>query len=281
VQRLIEDGLVRLDGEAVRKSVHVAEGARITLEVPETEHTPPAAVPSLTVLYEDDWVVAVDKPAGLPVHGAPGDKGPTVAGWFVAHYGEAATAFDAERPGIVHRLDKDTTGVLVLAKTPAAQASLSAGFEARETEKTYLAICDGVPDRERAVIEAGITRHPGDRTRMAIARHGRAARTSYTLLGHDRERSLLEVHPETGRTHQIRVHLKAIGVPVRFDRVYGKEGSGRQMLHAWRLTVPHPAGGRLTVTSPLPLDMIAEVRSMRLEQVALPYTIAVPAARES
>lgn len=281
VQRLIEGGFVLLDGEAVRKSVHVARGVRITVEVPEVDHALPVVRFELPILYEDDAVVAVDKPPGLAVHGAPGDTGPSVAGWFLARYPEAARGFDAERPGIVHRLDKDTSGVLLLAKAPVVQAALSAAFEARESEKTYIAICDGVPQRERAVVEAAIARHPGDRTRMTIARNGRESRTAYTLLGHDRERSLLEVRPETGRTHQIRVHLKAIGIPVRYDRVYGKEGAGRQQLHAWRLKVPHLDGGTLAVTSPLPADMLAEVRSMHADKVALPYTLATPAARES
>ncbi len=281
VQRLIDGGHVLLGGEPVRKSVQVDPGAEITVEVPEVEHPAPEVTEEIPVLYEDEWLLVVDKPPGLAVHGAPGDTAPSVANWFLARYGEAARAFDAERPGIVHRLDKDTSGVLLMAKTPAAQARLSGSFEARETEKTYIAVCDGVPQKERAAIEAAIARHPGDRTRMTIANHGRESRTTYQLIAHDRERSLLEVHPETGRTHQIRVHLKAIGVPVRYDRIYGKQGVGRQMLHAWRLRFPHPAGGMLTVSSPLPPDMVAEVRSMHIEKVAFPYMVASPPVRES
>jgi 23S rRNA pseudouridine1911/1915/1917 synthase len=281
VQRLIEAGHVRLGGVPVRKSEQVEAGARITVTVPDTPRPPGSTTLDLPILYEDEALLVIDKPAGLAVHGAPGDLGPSVANWFLARYPEAARAFEAERPGIVHRLDKDTSGVLLLAKTPEAQAKLSAAFEARTTEKTYVAICDGVPAQERAAIEAPIARHPGDRTRMIIAKHGRAARTTYRVLAETGDRALLEVHPETGRTHQIRVHLKAIGAPVRYDRVYGKDGAGRQMLHAWRLTVPHPAGGTLTATAPLPPDMLAEVRSMNGEQVASEYAISVPAQRGS
>ena len=281
VQRLIDRGHVRLAGEPVRKSVQVEAGALIAVEVPEVEHTAPVVTEEVPVLYEDDLVLVLDKPAGLAVHGAPGDTGASVANWFLARFAESARAFDAERPGIVHRLDKDTSGVLLMAKTPDAQARLSGAFEARETEKTYVAICDGVPRKARAAIEAAIARHPGDRTRMTIATHGRDSRTTYQVIANDRDRSLLEVHPETGRTHQIRVHLKAIGVPVRYDRVYGKEGGGRHMLHAWRLRFPHPSGGTLTLTAPLPPDMVAEVRSMHVDKVALPYTIPSPPVRES
>ena len=281
VQRLIDAGRVQVNGQPVRKSAHVEPGARIAIEIPATPH--PAATTSLNlpVLYEDDDVIAIDKPPGVAVHGAPGDVGPSVAHWFLARYPEAASGFDAERPGIVHRLDKDTSGVLLLAKTPEAQWKLSRAFEARETEKIYLAICDGVPAKERAVIDAAIARHPGDRTRMAITKQGRASRTAYQVLASDRDGSLIEVRPETGRTHQIRVHLKAIGAPVRYDRVYGTAGDGRQMLHAWRLKVPHPSGGTLEVTAPMPPDMRAEVRAMNADNVALPYTVPSPATVES
>lgn len=281
VQRLIEAGHVRLGGVAVRKSEQVEAGARIAVTVPDTPRPPRSTTLELPILYEDEDLVVIGKPAGLVVHGAPGDMGPSVANWYLSRYPEAAGAFDAERPGIVHRLDKDTSGVLLLAKTPEAQAKLSAAFQARTTEKIYIAVCDGVPAQERAVIEAPIVRHPGDRTRMTITKHGRAARTTYRVLAETGDRALLEVRPETGRTHQIRVHLKAIGAPVRYDRVYGKEDAGRQMLHAWRLTVPHPAGGTLTATAPMPPDMLAEVRSMNAERVASEYAIASPAQRES
>jgi 23S rRNA pseudouridine1911/1915/1917 synthase len=281
VQRLIDAGRVQVNGQPVRKSAHVDAGARIAIEIPATPHPPTNSSLTLPILYEDDDLMAIDKPPAMAVHGAPGDLGPSVANWFLARYPELAPAFEAERPGIVHRLDKDTSGVLLLARSPEAQWKLGRAFEARETEKTYLAICDGVPAKERAVIDAAIARHPGDRTRMAITKQGRASRTAYQVLASGRDVSLLEVKPETGRTHQIRVHLKAIGAPVRYDRVYGTAGDGRQLLHAWRLNVPHPAGGTLEVTAPMPADMRAEVRAMNADKVAFPYTVATPPVRES
>jgi 23S rRNA pseudouridine1911/1915/1917 synthase len=147
----------------------------------------------------------------------------------------------------------------------------------RETSKSYLAICEGVPSRPQAAIEAPIGRDPRDRTRMGIVKQGRDARTTYELLHSDHDVSLLLVKPETGRTHQIRVHLAAVGIPVRFDTVYGKAGKGRQQLHAWRIEAPHPAGGRLQVTAPLPPDMARQVRGIAAEQLALEYSTAVPA----
>src|SRR5690606_21959417 len=201
--------------------------------------------------------------------------------WFAARFDLDLPAFDAEHPGVVHRLDKDTTGVLLLAKTPFAQSSLSSAFEQRTARKTYLAVCDGRPSQDRAVIDAPIARHPGDRTRMAVTHSGREARTEYEVLAADSERSFLVVRPETGRTHQIRVHLAAIGVPVTFDRVYGTPGEGRQMLHAWQLAIPQPKGGVLTVTAPMPPDMQALVRTIAGDSIALPYIAHVPAKHET
>jgi 23S rRNA pseudouridine1911/1915/1917 synthase len=181
----------------------------------------------------------------------------------------------------VHRLDKETSGALLLAKTPRAQAALGHAFESREVTKLYLAVTDAVPAQREAVIEAPIGRDPADRTRMAILRRGRAARTGYSVLGHDGRKALLLVRLYTGRTHQVRVHLAAIGAPVHGDRVYGAASDGRQLLHAWRIVVPHPEGGTLEVTAPAPPDVLAAVRGMGLEAVASEYGSASPARRES
>lgn len=281
LQRLIADGQARVNGVLAKKSHQVVPGDQLALNVPDTPH---ASLPTgfdLPILYEDEQLLGIDKPAGLTVHGAPGDTGPSVAAWILQRLGPLASKFDAERPGIVHRLDKDTSGVMLLAKTPAAQAALSAAFEARTTSKTYIAITSGVPDRPRAVIDAAIARHPGDRTRMAIANRGRESRTNYEVAGDDGEHALLIVRPETGRTHQIRVHLAAIGAPVLFDQVYGKGGEERQMLHAWQLSAPHPAGGTLTITAPLAADFRAAVRSLGFEKLALEYMEPRPPERES
>jgi 23S rRNA pseudouridine1911/1915/1917 synthase len=277
----------------VRKSVQVQPGDAILLEIPETPHESVPVGFDLSVLYEDEYLAVIDKPAGLAVHGAPGDMGPSVAAWWLDRLGPAAAAFDVERPGIVHRLDKDTSGVLVLAKTPSAQAALSAAFEARTTRKTYLAICDGIPDRLKAIIDAPIDRHPGDRMRMAIASRGREARTEYEVIAKDNRRSLLLVHPETGRTHQIRVHLAAINTPVAHDKIYGKASAAqaeskiqslqskmRQLLHAYQLRVPHPAGGLLTITAPVPPDFDHAIRALGAESLAVLYTQPQPAVRE-
>lgn len=276
VQRLIASGGVRVDGTALKKSTLLQAGQQVSVVVPGE---PPAAgsapAGSLTVLYEDDALVVIDKPAGVTVHPAPGDDSPTVAAWFAARYPAEAARLDRERPGVVHRLDRETTGVLLLGKSPAVVEQLSGAFEARTVAKVYIAICDGVPEREQAIIDAPIARHPADRSRMAVVRDGsgREARTQYEVLAASGERSVLMVHPESGRTHQVRVHLAAVGVPVLFDPLYGHAGAGRHQLHAWRLTVPHPGGGQLTVTAPLPADMAATVRSMGLDGLASEYSM--------
>ena len=280
VQRLIANEHVLVDGAPARKSTYVQEGAQISLTLPDTSREVVPSGLSLPVLYEDDHLLAIDKPAGLLVHDAPAEPcAPSVAGWFVEHYGADAAAFDVERPGIVHRLDKHTSGVLLLAKTPAAQTALSAAFEARETGKQYLALCDGIPQRDRAVIDADIARSHADRRRMAVASAGRSAQTEYEVLAAARERSLVLAKPLTGRTHQIRVHLAAIGAPVAGDELYGRGPGPRHLLHAWRLTIPHPAGGDLTVTAPLPRDMLAAIDDAGFSAQAAPYAESLAPTR--
>lgn len=276
IQRLIDAGHVTVNGEPVRKSYQVRLGDALFVEAPDAE--PDAVDPGLDlpILYEDDYLAVIDKPAGIAVHGAPGDLTPCVASWWAWRLPNTAAFVGVERPGIVHRLDKDTSGVLLLAKTPGAQAALSKSFELRESGKTYLAVTDGVPKRDRAVVDAAIGRSTGDRTKMAVTRSGRESRTEYEMLGAARDKAFLKVKPETGRTHQIRVHLAAIHCPVRYDRIYGHEGPGRQMLHAYQITVPHPAGGQLTATAPLPADMEEDVRSIVGEAVAAEYREALP-----
>ncbi|MCY3505475.1 MAG: RluA family pseudouridine synthase [Chloroflexi bacterium] len=280
VQRLIANEHVLVDGAPARKSTYVHEGAEIAVTLPETTRDAAPSGLSLPVLYEDDHVLAIDKPAGLLVHDAPAEPcAPSVAAWFVEHYPSEAAAFDVERPGIVHRLDKHTSGVLLLAKTPPAQTALSAAFEARETHKQYLALCDGIPQRDRAVIDADIARSQADRRRMAVASDGRSAQTEYEVLAAARERSLVLAKPLTGRTHQIRVHLAAIGAPVAGDELYGRGPGPRHLLHAWRLTMPHPVGGELTVTAPLPRDMLAAIDDAGFAAQAAPYAEPVDPTR--
>ncbi|MCA9824944.1 MAG: RluA family pseudouridine synthase [Dehalococcoidia bacterium] len=284
IARLISDGRVSLDGEPVKKSAWVQTGQSLLVlladEAPSAGSAPASPLP---VLYEDDHVVAIDKPAGLIAHPALADTEDTVSGWFAARYPELCADLDPARPGIVHRLDRDTTGIMVLAKTPGDAATLSAAFESRTVKKTYIAICNGVPEQERAVIDAPVGRHPGDRGRMAVVRDGsaREARTAYEVLGQRDGKSLLVVHPESGRTHQVRVHLSAIGAPVLDDPLYGTPGHGRHQLHAALLSLPHPAGGTLNLQATLPRDMAARVRSMGLAPVASEYLQPSSAARSS
>ena len=279
VQRMLGEGAITIDGEPARKSAQVSPGDEIEIHVEGFEHRPPVDAPELDVVYEDDFVAVINKPAGVVVHGGPGDTAPTVVAWFVQRYPELAAQFDVERPGVVHRLDKDTSGIMVLAKTPEAQGAVSKAFEARDVVKRYLAVVAGVPAKPRASIDAPIGRHGGDRTKMAVTRRGRESRTDYETLGDDGERALLALRLHTGRTHQIRVHLAAIKVPVVNDATYGTAGEGRQLLHAWRLAFPHPGGGRLTVTAPLPADMAAAVRQMGLEELASRYEAITPPER--
>jgi 23S rRNA pseudouridine1911/1915/1917 synthase len=278
IQRLIASGAISVDGAPLKKSTVLQVGQQVVVHLPVEPdllgESPPGPLP---LLYEDAHVVALDKPAGITAHAGGGDSSPTVAAWFARAYPALAAALDPARPGIVHRLDRDTTGVLVLGKTPAAVTALSRAFEHREVDKTYLAICEGVPAQPQAIIDAPIARHPADRARMGVVRDGtgRAARTRYEVLDVHEGRSFLLVQPESGRTHQVRVHLAAIGVPVLFDPLYGTAGEGRHQLHAYRIVVPHPAGGRLTVTAPMPRDMAAIVRSMGLDGLASEYESAV------
>jgi len=280
VQRLIANERVLVDGAPARKSTHVVRGAQVAVTLPDTPREAAPTGLALPVLHEDADLLAIDKPAGLLVHDAPAEPGaPSVAAWFVEHYPEDAAAFDIERPGIVHRLDKYTSGLLLLAKTPAAQTALSAAFEAREMQKQYLALCDGIPQRERAVIDADIARSHADRRRMAVTAQGRESRTEYEVLAAARERSLLLVKPLTGRTHQIRVHLAAIGASVSGDELYGRGPGPRHLLHAWRLTLPHPGGGELTVTAPLPGDLLAAIDAAGFAAQAAPYAEAIAPTR--
>jgi len=268
--------MVRVNGAPVRKSARLAAGDTIDYEIPVVELVAAEPMVDVPVLYEDESVVIIDKPAGLNTHGGPGDTSASVASWFAGRYLAGHSLFTAERPGIVHRLDKDTTGVLILARTPEVQAALSTAFETRTVEKTYVAIVARAPDRDRALVDAPIGRHPADRTRMAIVARGRPARTRYQVAGAGHEGALLEVQLETGRTHQVRVHLAAIGAPIIGDAAYGTPAECRQMLHAWRLSVPHPAGGTLTVTAPLPSDMRETARRIGLQAAAMAYCEAVP-----
>ena len=269
LQKLIAEGLVTSEGTALTVPRYpVRAGMRVTVEVPESESTEPVAEPfDFPILYEDEAMLVIAKPAGVVVHPAAGNPTGTVVNALLGRYPHLAEtlACTSGRPGIVHRLDKDTSGCLVIAKTPEAQYKLSSAFAGRETGKTYLAIVRGVPRRPEGEITGLIGRHPVNRQKMAVVeRNGKLAVTRYRLVRsgiiNGVPVSLMEVKILTGRTHQIRVHLSSIGIPVLGDATYGGtaaalSGIGRQMLHAWKLKIPHPlTGEELEFTAPVPED---------------------------
>jgi len=278
VQRLIGEGRLTADGRALRPNAVVTPGTTLELDVPPPEaapHLAPDPTIEVPVVYEDASMLVVDKPAGLVVHPAPGHWEGTLVNGLLARTPEGADAYGGiagvRRPGIVHRLDRDTSGLLIVAKDDAAQTSLMAQLKARRVKKTYLALAAGALEASVGRIEAPIGRDPKNRQRMAVAADGRAAITGYRV----RERlpgwTLLELDLVTGRTHQIRVHLAAIGHPVAGDPVYatgaarrGPDGLERLFLHAWRLEFTSPADGRLVrAEAPLPVALDGVLERLR------------------
>lgn len=270
VQRLIEEGHVLVGGRPQKPRHRVTPGERILLRIPPATPLPltPEAIP-LDILHEDDDVIVLNKPPGMVVHPGAGRSTGTLVHALLAHCGTLPGIGGVERPGIVHRLDRDTSGVLVVAKTEAAHQSLSRQFKARVVRKRYLALVHGPVRQEAGRIQAAIGRREDDRKRMGVrVRGGREARTRYRVLRRLPEMTLLALDLETGRTHQIRVHLAHIGHPVIGDRVYGgrrerrraasdEPHADRQMLHAWRLAFHHPASGAwVEFTAPIPEDFL-------------------------
>jgi len=273
LQKLIKEGLVRCGGEAVtlpRYPVHPGETVEVTLPALEDPAGPPAAEPfAFPILFEDASMLVISKPAGVVVHPAAGNPDGTVVNALLGRYPGMAESFAGSclRPGIVHRLDKDTSGCLVIAKTPDAQFRLGTAFAERLTAKTYLAIVRGTPLRDSGEVANNIGRHPVNRQKMAVVeRGGKLAITRYRVLKRGRidgtPVALMEVKIATGRTHQIRVHMASLGMPVLGDALYGGRVTDldvpRQLLHAWRLCVPHPETGEmLEFEAPLPEDFLA------------------------
>ena len=261
-ERLVEAGAVQVDGRQAAKSLRLQGGEELRIEA--RDEGPSALEPvdlGLTIPFEDEHLLVVDKPAGLVTHPAPGVRAPTLVHALLAH--RIAGGDDPERPGIVHRLDRDTSGLLVVAKEPEAHRTLQQQLRDRTIERRYRALVHGRPPSRRGTIEAPIGRDPLDPARMGI--DGRAARdavTHFTLEDMLGRYSLLDVKLDTGRTHQIRVHLAAIGHPVVGDALYGRGGAelglDRQFLHAAQLAFPHPVSGEeLRFASPLPKDLQA------------------------
>ena len=270
VQRWITEGLVRLNGREAKPSAFVAAGDRVECSPPEPQEERIQPEPGeLRVLHEDAELVVIDKPPGLAVHPGAGRATGTLAHHLLARFPEMAGVGGPGRPGIVHRLDQGTSGALVVARTPAAYTRLTRAFAAREVEKLYLGIAYGAPSPPAESVVAPIGRHPQRRQEMAVRSGGRPARTDYRTLAAAAGISLLEMNLATGRTHQIRVHLKSIGHPLVGDPLYGEarwkglpkpvqaalRDFPRPALHAWRLAFRHPATGEiLTFEAPVPED---------------------------
>ncbi len=270
IQALTAEGCVTVDGSPAKPSARLRAGQAVSLVVPPP--APSTLVPQamdLHVVYEDSDLLVIDKPAGLVTHPAPGHPDHTLANAVLAHCPDLEGVGGEIRPGLVHRLDKDTSGLIVVAKNDAAQTGLSGQFKDRTVSKAYLAAVTGHPEPERAIIDAPIGRHPRSRTRMAVVSTGRDAVTEYDVLRRLRGYGLVEARPRTGRTHQIRVHMASVGHPVAGDATYGHPAPGleRHFLHAHRLAFTHPrTGNRLKLESPLPKDLQTFRDSVSLAQ---------------
>jgi 23S rRNA pseudouridine1911/1915/1917 synthase len=258
-QRLIEEGLVTVDGKPEKASCKLSAGDRVLVRIPPPapSHLASEDIP-VPILYEDDDILVVDKSAGMTVHPAPGNPEHTLVNAILSHLKNMTD--QAARPGIVHRLDKDTSGVMVIARNPAAHETLAAQFKGHTVTKVYLALVKGRLTPAEGIIEAHIGRDTGDRKKMAVAAEsrGRQARTRYKVIRYLDDYTYLEAMPETGRTHQIRVHLAAIGYPVIGDATYGVKSPflSRQFLHAHKLGFRLPSTGEyVEFTAPLPPDL--------------------------
>jgi 23S rRNA pseudouridine1911/1915/1917 synthase len=271
---LIDAGRVSLDGRQTQRSARVHGGALLEVTLPEPAvPAAPAPVDGLVVLHDDADVVVVDKPVGVAAHPSPGWTGPTVVQGLAAMGYRIATSGAAERQGVVHRLDAGTTGVMVVAKSERAYSQLKRAFKSRTVDKRYSALVQGHPDPTSGTIEAPIDRHPTSDYKFAVVAGGRPSVTHYETDEAFRAATLLDIRLETGRTHQIRVHLAALRHPCVGDLTYGADpvlakrlGLTRQWLHARELAFDHPATGeRLTVVSPFPPDLQHALDLLRAE----------------
>ncbi|MFI6101617.1 RluA family pseudouridine synthase [Lentzea sp. NPDC051213] len=267
---------VLIDGRVVGKSDRLVAGAmlEITLPAPPQPITVQAIpVEGLVVIHEDDDIIVVDKPVGVAVHPSPGWTGPTVVGGLAAAGHRIATSGAAERQGVVHRLDVGTTGVMVVAKSESAYSALKHAFKERTVDKVYHSIVQGHPDPIKGTIDAPIDRHPKHDYKFAVMQDGKPSITHYEVIEAFRAASFVEVHLETGRTHQIRVHFSALHHPCVGDLTYGADptlakrlGVSRQWLHARQLGFHHPADGQwVTYTSEYPADLAASLEKLREE----------------
>ena len=263
--RLIDEGHVRVDGKGAAIRTKVKSGERVDVDLrPRPAHAAVRAEAiGLAVVHEDDDLLVIDKPAGLVVHPGSGNWDGTMLNALLHH---APAAADLSRGGIVHRLDKDTSGLLVVAKNEPAQLALVRQLQARTVKRTYVALARGKV-AAAGKVDAPVGRHPVQRTRMAVVASGKPAVTRYRIRERFPAHTLLECELETGRTHQIRVHLASIGHPLEGDAVYAGRGPrliDRQALHAWKLGFVHPrSGAAVSFESPLPADLVALLESLR------------------
>ena len=271
---VVEAGGVTLDGRSVGKSDRLVAGGWLEVEIPEAAPVQPAApepVPGMAVVYDDDDVVVVDKPVGVAAHPSPGWTGPTVVGALAAAGYRVSTSGAAERQGIVHRLDVGTSGLMVVAKTERAYTVLKRAFKERTVEKVYHAVVQGHPEPTTGTIDAPVGRHPSADWKFAVLAGGKNAVTHYEVVEMLPGASLVEVHLETGRTHQIRVHFAALRHVLVGDLTYGADpalaarlGLERQWLHAVRLGFAHPSSGDwLEVASDYPADLATALEKLR------------------
>jgi 23S rRNA pseudouridine1911/1915/1917 synthase len=295
IKEIFEKGHVRIEGNIVKPSIKVRKGLVIEGEIPEEKSlllTPQAI--AIDILYEDEYILAVNKPKGMVVHPSFGHSEGTLVNAILGYLKEVANgqwpmgngevaelrtpnselAGKSMRPGIVHRLDKGTTGVILIAKDPKAQELLSGLFKERVVRKTYRAIVEGIVGKDEGIIEESIGRHPVQRKKMAVVRKGgRESQTAFKVLTKLEGYTYIEAYPKTGRTHQIRVHLAHIGHPVVGDDTYGKRAkhlADRPLLHAYTISFPHPLRGiPVVVGAPVPEDMarfIAEHKAVKGEK---------------
>lgn len=259
-QFLIEQGYVLVNGKTIKKRERTKPGDEIKIYfqiTPEIDLTPESI--NLEILYEDEHLIAINKPAGMVVHPAPGHHRGTFVNALLFHCKQIDCG-DPLRPGIVHRLDKDTSGILIAAKTRTVHAGLTDLFAKRKIEKTYLAICIGVP--KESLIDMPIARHPFRRKEMTVCMQGKTSKTLCRVLAQNHSLSLVKLEPLTGRTHQLRVHLKHIGTPILGDEIYGnaiinkKFSTRRQLLHAYFIKFFHPITQQIfSLTAPIPEDL--------------------------
>jgi 23S rRNA pseudouridine1911/1915/1917 synthase len=268
-QRLIKAGEVTVNGRPSRPSYRVQVGDEVVVRVPAEMPAPvgPENIP-LDIIYEDDALLVVNKPAGMVVHPAYGHASGTLVNAVLAHCPQVADVGGPDRAGVVHRLDKDTSGLILIAKDGVTRAALQRQFKRRQVAKTYLALVEGQMQPREGVVEAPVGRDKRQRKKMAVVRSGREARTLYRAIEYFADHTLLEVRPHTGRTHQVRVHLAWLGYPIVGDAVYGRHRQrllrSRHFLHAARIRFSHPATSEeVEFEAKLPPELAAVLDQLR------------------